>query len=205
MNDVAARILALPASALLIGSVLIVSVWAWIFAPIRRAFVLVPFRVRHHGEVHRLLTAGWVHGDFWHLAFNMLTLYFFADRAMNVLGATRFLVLYVTAVVVAFVPTTLNHQRDPGYSSLGASGAVAAVMVSAILLNPKLKLFLMFLPIQVPGPIFAACYLGYSALRSYGSGDGVNHDAHFTGALYGGLLTWIFEPARVERTIHAYF
>ena len=205
MDDVAARILGLPAPALLIGSVLIVSLWAWLFKPVTQAFTLIPYRVRHGGEIYRLLTAGWLHTDAWHLGLNMVTLYFFADKAMKVLGAPRFLLLYFTAVVVAFIPTTLRHMGNPRYSSLGASGAVAAVMFSAILLNPKLKLFLMFLPIPVPGLVFAGCYLLYSMWRSHTASDGVNHGAHFAGAVYGALLTWLFEPARVERTIRAFF
>jgi membrane associated rhomboid family serine protease len=82
---------------------------------------------------------------------------------------------------------------------------VAAVMFSAILLNPRLKLFLFFLPVQVPGMLFAVGYLAYSMWHASQSGERVNHDAHFTGALYGSLLTWLFEPARVERAIRAFF
>lgn len=201
--DTLTRILALPATVLLIGSVVAVSVVAWIIDPVRRAFLLVPYQVRARGEVHRLFTAGWVHADVMHLAFNMLTLFFFAEKVTSALGVTRFLILYLSAVVAGFIPTTLRHMRDPRYASLGASGAVAAVMFSAILLFPKLKLMLFFLPIPVSGPVFAAAYLAYSAIMSLTGRDGVNHGAHFSGAVYGGLLTWLFEPARVERTIHA--
>lgn len=201
MNDVLARILDLPAPTLLIGSVLIVTLWGWLYEPVQRRLILNPYRVRTHGEVHRLVTAGWLHANVLHLGANMLTLYFFADQTIRVLGATRFLILYVSAVIVAFIPTTLRHMRDPGYNSLGASGAVAAVMLSAILLHPKLRLYLMFLPIQVPGLVFAAVYLAYSVWHSYGARDHVNHGAHLSGALYGALLTYLFEPARVERTL----
>jgi membrane associated rhomboid family serine protease len=205
MNDPLTSLLTLSAPALLIASVVIVTVGAWIFPAARRAMILVPYRVVRHGEIHRLLTAGWLHASFAHLALNMITLYFFADKALRPLGPPRFLALYVSAVVVAFLPTTLRRQGDPGYSSLGASGAVAAVMLSAILLNPKLKLFFFFFPIAIPGPIFAAGYLAYSMLHSLRSSDGVNHAAHLSGALYGAALTWMFEPAKVERTIRMFF
>jgi membrane associated rhomboid family serine protease len=205
MDDALSRLMKLSAPKLLIGSVLIVSLWAWLFEPARRAMSLIPFRVRHRAEIHRLLTAGWVHSNLWHLAVNMLTLYFFADQTMAVLGVERFLLLYVSAVVVAFVPTTLRYRDDPGYITLGASGAVAAVMISAVLLHPKLKLYLLFLPVPVPGLLFALCYVAYSLWHSYSEGDGINHDAHLSGAVYGAALTYLFEPARVERTVKTFF
>jgi membrane associated rhomboid family serine protease len=201
MPDALTNIQNLPAPLLLIGSVVIISLWAWIFKPAYRWLILIPYQVRARGEVWRLLTAGWVHKDLMHLAFNMITLYFFAGQVANVLGAAQFLILYISAVAVGFIPTTLRRMNEPGYNVLGASGAVAAVMFSAILLHPKMKLMLMFLPIPVSGPVFAVVYLAYSAWNSYGSRDGVDHTAHFAGAIYGVLLTYLFEPARVERTI----
>lgn len=200
MNGTLAR-LPLSVPLLLIASVVLVSLLALLSRSLQRALVLHPYRVRKDGQVYRLLTAGWVHADVTHLAFNMLTLWFFADKVTEVLGATRFLVLYVSTVVAAFIPTTLRYMRKPEYSSLGASGAVAAVMLSAILLHPKLKLHLMFLPIPVPGLVFALFYLAYSAWHSRGAGDNINHDAHFSGAACGAVITYLFEPDRVARTL----
>ncbi len=203
MDDAAVRILELPATVLLIGSVLVLTLWGWIWKPAQRWMILNPYRVRTNGEIHRLLTAGWAHKDLSHLGFNMLGLYLFAGQTTVVLGSPRFLVLYLSGVVVGFIPTTLRHRSDPGYNTLGASGAVAAVMFSAILLHPKLKLYVLIFPLPVPAVVFAAGYLAYSLWHSYSEGDGVNHDAHFSGALYGSLLTYAFEPARVERSIRS--
>jgi membrane associated rhomboid family serine protease len=188
---------------LLIVSVVVVSVLASLSRAIKRALILHPYGIRTGFQVHRLLTAGWVHADASHLFFNMLSLYFFADDVVRALGAPRFLLLYASAVVVSFIPTTLRHMRDPRYASLGASGAVAAVMFSAVVLYPGLKLQLLFLPVPIPGVFYALGYLAYSAWHSYRGGDGINHDAHFTGALYGVLLTYALEPARVERTLRS--
>jgi membrane associated rhomboid family serine protease len=187
------------------ASVVAVSALGWASDATKRALILDPFRVKEKGEIHRLLTAGWLHADLSHLAFNMFSLYMFAGPSAGVLGDLRFTILYVTAVVVAFVPTTIRRMNDRRYASLGASGAVAAVMFSAIALDPKMQLYLMYIPVPVPGVVFALGYLAYSAWRGHVGRDNVNHGAHFTGALYGALLTWIFEPARVERTIHAFF
>ena len=186
---------------LLIASVVVVSVLGWLVKPLQRALVLIPYRVRESFQVYRLLTAGWLHKDVTHLAFNMISLYFFADPALRVLGVTRFLALYLSAVVVAFVPTTLRFLRVPNYATLGASGAVTAVIFSAILLNPKLHLQLFFVPIPIPGLVFAVGYVVYSVWSSRRAGDSVNHDAHLAGAVYGALFTYAFEPTLVERSL----
>ena len=205
MQRMMAHILALPVTFLLIASVVIVTLLGWLYKPMQYALMLTPYKVRKSGQIHRLLTAGWLHKDISHLVVNMLGLYFFTEHVVRVLDVTRFLVLYISAVIVAYIPTTLRHMRNPDYHSLGASGAVAAVMFSAVLLTPNLKLALLFLPIPVPGLVFAVAYLAYSIWHSYDSGDGINHDAHLSGAVFGAALTYWFEPARVERTVKSFF
>lgn len=205
MKDILPRVLGLPVPILLIASVVVVSVLGWLVKPLQSALLLNPFLVREKWHVHRLLTAGWVHANVGHLGFNMLAVYFFGEHVVRVLGAPLFLVLYVSAVIMASVPTTLRHMRNPKYSSLGASGGVAAVMFSAILLDPKLKLYVLPFPFPVPAALFAVGYLAYSAWRSYRPSDGINHDAHFSGAIYGALFTYAFESARVERAIRGLF
>lgn len=186
---------------LLVAATAIVSVAAWAAKSLRSALVLNPYVVRKRGQVYRLFTAGLIHADAMHLLFNMMTLWFFANGVVRILGAPRFLVLYLSAIVVGFVPTTLRYMRQPAYNSLGASGAVAAVTFSAIALQPGLRVGIPFVPVLVPGILYGALYLAYSAWHSYRARDGINHDAHFTGAVYGALLTFVLEPARVQRTL----
>lgn len=190
---------------ILIASVVVVSIIAWIIKPLKYALILNPYLVVERFQVHRLLTAGWLHADASHLIFNMLTLYFFSDHVLRALGPVRFVILYVSAVVVAHVPTVIRRMRNPKYNSLGASGAVAAVMFSAILLYPGIKLSLAFLPIPIPGMLYAVLYLAYSVVQSFRGRDGINHDAHFAGAIYGALLTYVFESERVTRTVQQLF
>jgi membrane associated rhomboid family serine protease len=187
---------------LLMASVVLVSLLGFAHERSKRALMLNPYLVTR-GQVYRLLTAGWVHGDAGHLLFNLLAFYIFADRVLAALGQIWFVVLYVSAAVVAFVPTTVRYRRKPRYNSLGASGAVAAVMLSAILLDPTIKLRFLFFPVAVPGFVFAILYLAYSAWQSRGSGDGINHDAHFSGALYGIVMTYALLPGRVERSLRS--
>jgi membrane associated rhomboid family serine protease len=197
-----AHLLAEPVHVLLMLSIAIVSVVGWIIQPVQRALMLIPVLVAR-GQIHRLLTAGWVHAGVMHLGMNLLVLYMTAGMALQVLGSPRFLLLYLTAVIVASIPSTLFHLRDPRYASLGASGGIAAIMIANILLHPRLRFQLLF--VQVPGMAFVVFYLLYSALHALRAREAVNHSAHFTGALYGGLLAWLFEPSRVERTVRAFF
>jgi len=194
-----------PVVILLIASVVVVSVAAWSVKSLKHAFILNPYVVRERRQLYRLLTAGWIHADPTHLLFNMLTLYFFSHDVLRILGVGRFVVLYVSAVVVGFVPTTLRFMNRPTYNSLGASGAVAAVMFSAIALIPGLRVSLPFVPIYVPGYVYGVAYLAYSAWHSWRGRDGINHDAHFSGAIYGALLTFVFEPSRVQHTLKVFF
>jgi membrane associated rhomboid family serine protease len=115
-----------------------------------------------------------------------------------VFGEIRFLLFYVSAVVVAFVPTTLRFLKTHKYSSLGASGAVAAVLFSGILLDPQQEIMLFF-ALRIPGYVFALGYLAYSAWHSYSQSDNINHDAHFYGAAYGVLVTYLLEPRLAQR------
>lgn len=195
-----------PVLVLLVASVVIVSVAGWASKGLRNAFVLWPYGVKRQKQFHRLLTAGWVHADPGHLFFNMLTLWFFAPSVMAVLGTPRFLVLYVTAVVVAFIPTTLRFMNKQNYSSLGASGATSAIVFSAIVTVPGIQVGLPFVPgLHIPGWLYGVLYVAYSAYHSWRSRDGINHDAHFSGAVFGALLTFVFEPSRVQRTLQSLF
>jgi len=193
----------LSVGTLIILSVVVVSVLAFSNRALMDRLILVPHRVARGREYYRLLTAGWVHGDTAHLLFNMLSLYFFAGSVERSLGTPQFLLLYLSAVVVGFVPTALRHRGSSNYRSLGASGAVSAVIFSAIVINPELRMYLMFVPIPVPGWLFALAYLAYSAYSSRRGGDNINHDAHFTGALYGVALTVALAPDLAERGLRA--
>lgn len=189
---------------ILLGSIPVVTVLAWIAKPVHDALVLLPDRLKH-GQVHRIVTAAWLHADVGHLAVNVLSLYFFGDKVRRDLGDARFFALYGSAVVVAHVPTIIRFWNNRRMSFLGASGAVSAIIFSAIIFDPKMTIYLFFAPVPVPGWLFGILYLVYSAFMAWRSKDRINHDAHFTGAAYGALFTYLVERAHVTKVVQALF
>jgi len=173
-----------------------VSYFAWKSPGLMARLILWSPAVAQRGEVHRLLTYGFVHADGQHLLFNMITLYFFGgliERAYaDYLGPIGFAGFYLGALLVSILPSYLRHRKDPNYRSLGASGAVSAVLFAFILIQPWALIFVFFVP--VPAIIYAALYVGYSVWAERRGQDNVNHSAHLWGAGYGVLFSLIMEP-----------
>jgi membrane associated rhomboid family serine protease len=161
--------------------------------------LLWPPAVDRSRQYDRLVTHGFVHADWQHLLFNMITLYFFGRHVERLflpyIGQLGYLLFYLSAIVVAILPTYLRHRHDPRYRSLGASGAVSAVLFAFILADPWSLLFVFFVPL--PAIVYAALYIGYSVWMDRRGGDNVNHSAHLWGAGYGVLFTVIMEPGVV--------
>lgn len=149
-------------------------------------------------QYYRFITCGFIHADYMHLIFNMLTLYFFGTvmeaHYQGELGLQNYyyLALYIGALVVSNIPTYLKHRNDENYRSLGASGAVSAVLFAFILLRPWQRIIVLVFP--VPAIVYGALFLFYSAYMSKKGGDNVNHDAHFYGALFGIIFTIAVRP-----------
>jgi membrane associated rhomboid family serine protease len=162
-----------------------------------------PYSISKRKEIYRFITSGFVHQDYIHLLFNMLTFYFFGDAIEQVFryyfgffGTLYFLVLYFMGMIVADIPTFIKYRNSPEYNSLGASGAVSAVVFSSILFNPTARLCLYF-AICVPGFIFGIVYLIYSYYQGKKMSGQVNHDAHFYGALFGIVFSILIKPSVV--------
>ena len=167
-------------------------------------FMMNPYMVTQRGQYYRLITSGLIHKDFAHLIFNMLSLYFFGPNLEYIfsvifgsLGSAYYFALYVLGIIVSDLPTVLKHRNNPGYNSLGASGAVSAVLFGCILFDPLANLYLYF-AIPIKGFIFAAIYLIYSYVSAKRSRDGINHDAHLYGALFGILFCIVLYPDSVR-------
>lgn len=148
------------------------------------------------GEYHRFVTHGFVHGDGQHLLFNMVTLFFFG-RAIEpflatYIGSIGFALFYLAAIVVAMLPSYFAHQNDPGYRSLGASGAVSAVLFVFILLAPWSIIYIFVVP--VPAIVFAGAYVAYSFYAAGQGADNINHSAHLWGGAFGVVFALCMEP-----------
>ena len=160
--------------------------------------ILWPPAIERHRQYERLLTHGFIHADWMHLLFNMITLYSFGGAVERVfaewIGPLGYLAFYLSAIVVAILPTWLRHRHDARYRSLGASGGVSAVLFSFILFDPWSKLIIFPIPVPIPAILFAVLYVGYSIWMDRRGGGNVNHSAHLWGAAYGVLFTLLLEP-----------
>lgn len=147
-------------------------------------------------EYHRLVTYGLVHADFGHLLFNMVTLYFFG-RIMESffsqrLGPFGFALFYIGGLLVSILPSYWKNRDNPQYRSLGASGAVSAVLFAFILLAPWQMIIVLVVPL--PAIVYAVAYTAYSIYMDRRGGGYVNHSAHLWGAAYGVVVTLLVEP-----------
>lgn len=159
---------------------------------------LKPARVVHSGEWFRVITHGFVHADWTHLLVNMFTFWSFGqyiESAFQYLGfgSWAFLLLYFGGMVAASIYDVVRYRNASWYTSIGASGAVSAVLFSAIFLNPWDKI-LFFAVIPIPGILFGVLYLAYCQYMARRGGDNINHNAHFYGALYGLIFPIFLEP-----------
>ena len=141
------------------------------------------------GEQIRMFSSAFLHADIAHLAFNMLTLFFFAPVVMDYMGSFSFIIIYIGSLLFGSLLTLYFHKDDYNYRAIGASGAVTGVLYSAILLQPDMSLYLFFIPIPIPAYIFGIGYLLYSIYGMKAKNDNIGHTAHFGGAIGGYLIT----------------
>ena len=160
--------------------------------------ILWPPAIERQKQYDRLLTHGFIHADWMHLLFNMITLWSFGtavERAFSqMITPAGYVLFYLSAIVVSILPTYITHRRDPNYRSLGASGGVSAVLFSFILFDPWSTLIIFPIPLPIPAFLFAVLYVGYSIWMDRRGGGNVNHSAHLWGAAYGVLFTVLLEP-----------
>ncbi|MCW0385600.1 Rhomboid protease GlpG [Xanthomonas sacchari] len=165
--------------------------------------ILWPPAIDRHKQYDRLVTYGFIHADFPHLLFNMVTLYFFGgpiEVLMERLTGNKLVypLFYLSALVVSILPSYLKNQKNPNYMSLGASGAVSAVLFAFILMAPWTGIFFFFIPIPIPAILYAVFYVGYSIWMDRRGGDNVNHSAHLAGAAFGVMFLLIMEPSVLQ-------
>jgi len=153
------------------------------------------------GEQIRMFSSAFLHADFSHLLFNMLTLYFFAGVVINEVGVAYFVIIYVVSLLAGNLLAYYFHKDEPHYSAIGASGAVMGILYSAILFFPDMGLYLFFIPIAIPAWLFGLAYLLYSIYGMKTRMGNIGHDAHIGGAVGGYALTLLFAPYLFETSL----
>jgi membrane associated rhomboid family serine protease len=187
-------LIAAPVASFIFVITILTSIMAFSNDNLYGNMVLHPYSVYRKQRVYTVLTSGLIHNDWMHLFFNMLSYYFFAFQLEAVLGHWQFGLLYIVSLILSDLPTVYKHKNDDWYHSLGASGAVSAVIFSAILFSPLTKMMIMPIPIGIPAVLFGVLYLIYCNYASKYSRDNINHDAHMFGALSGLLITIVLNP-----------
>lgn len=147
------------------------------------------------GQRERAVTSGFLHVDFTHLFLNMFTLYFFADVVINWFGPGKFLLIYFVSLLAGSLLALYFHKNEPYYSAVGASGAVTGILFAAILLQPDMRLALLFIPIPFPAYVFGIAYLLYSIYGMRTRIGNIGHSAHFGGAIGGFATVLLFRPS----------
>ncbi len=142
-----------------------------------------------------------MHADFAHLLFNMFTFFSFGAYMERIfaarIGYLGYALFYAAGIVISAVPSYLRHRNDANYRSLGASGAVSAVLFAFIVLRPWATLLIFAIP--VPAILFAVIYLAYTIYMDRRQTDRINHSAHLWGAAYGVLFTIALDPGVLGR------
>jgi membrane associated rhomboid family serine protease len=188
------------AAAIILGATVIVSLLGlWAVPSLIERNLFRPFWFLPRRQYWTAVTSGFVHADLGHLLFNSLTYWFFAFPLERVIGSARFVALYFIGLVASDTGTYFKHRRDPDYASLGASGAILAVLFASIVYFPRQSIMIMPIPLPIPAPLFAIGYLAYTFYAARAQRGRINHDAHFDGALAGLAFVALTDPEAMAR------
>ncbi len=194
-------------------------------------YMFIPVRVEGSGEKYRFFSHMFIHADVMHLLFNMISLYFLGNVMLTAQGGTyydgsggiieiqdswiqkygfiegqiRFATLYFAGGLFATLIPYSRNKNNSSYMSLGASGAVSAVIFAAILWNPTMKINLFFIPIGIPAYIFGPLYIAYEIYMDKRGNTGIAHDAHLGGAIFGILFVLFTNIDAGKRLIEQIF
>ncbi|MCL6259775.1 rhomboid family intramembrane serine protease [Aquiflexum sp. TKW24L] len=191
----------LSATVLIIALTVLTSYLAWQKPNLLERWMFTPYQIQKRNQWDRFVLSGFIHKDGTHLLFNMFTFYFFGRVVESFLtikfgqttGIGLYILFYLGAIIIADIPTYFKHREHSYYRALGASGGVAATVFGSIILMPLSDICLFGL-LCLPGFALGVLFLIYSIVQSKKGGDGINHDAHLYGALFGIVFILIVSP-----------
>ena len=160
-----------------------------------------PYWLVRRSEYPTLITSAFVHADLAHLFFNGFTFWAFAFSLERTTGSAQFLLLYFFGLLASDAGTYFKHRGDPAYATLGASGAILAVLFASIVYFPTASIFILPIPVPIPAPLFAVLYLAFTWWASRQARGHINHDAHLAGALAGVAFVALVDPGVLARAI----
>ena len=160
-----------------------------------------PAKVFYNNEWFRIFSHAFIHADLIHLGINMFVLYFFGSSVEYIfgelfgigMGKFYFIFLYIGGIIFATLPALRKNKDNPVYNSLGASGAVSAILFSSILLQPANTIYI-YAVIPMPAIVFGLTYIGYEIYMNKNGRTNIAHDAHLLGAVFGIIFTIILSP-----------
>ena len=180
-----------------------ISIYAFNNPQIIQQFRHYPYHENSSKNFSGMLTAGFLHANYMHLGVNMWVLYIFGSEVERhlttlelpqLLGNIIYVMIYITTIIGANYITFMKHKNNAHFSSIGASGAVSGVMFMFILLHPWSTLNLYF-AIPIYAILFGIGYLVYSSWAAKNNQNGIDHMAHFYGAVIGMILFIAVSPS----------
>ncbi|WP_341901328.1 rhomboid family intramembrane serine protease [Fluviicola taffensis] len=194
---------------ILLGTMAIMSFTGFNNRDFMEKYLFSPYLVKHEKEYYRFITHAFLHGDFNHLLFNGITLFFFGKPfekyLFNFYGPLPGeIIFWAFALIAMFASSSISyfrHKDNPNYRSLGLSGVTSAILFAMIMLAPSMEIALILLPIPIPAWIFGLLYLAFEIYSDRNKKTTIAHDAHISGAVFGIIFILI---TNIEQVIFAF-
>lgn len=194
---------------ILLGTMAIMSILAFNNRDFMEKYLFSPYEVKHEKEYYRFITHAFLHGDWAHLFFNGITLFFFGKPfeayLYNFYGPLPGEIIFWAFVLIAMFASSaisfIRHKDNPNYRSLGLSGVTSAILFAMIMLAPNMKIALMLFPVPMSAWIFGLLYLAFEIYSDRNRKTTIAHDAHISGALFGIIFILI---TNIEQVIFAF-
>ena len=205
--------------------ILVFSVYCFYDKSKLHKYLFHPYSIKNNNEHYRFLTHAFIHGSNLHLLLNVFALWTFgyivegsyyvelfidpekynADGTPTIENMTHavrmaklaYIGLFTGGIYASSITEYFRNRNNPSYSSLGASGAIEAIIFAYIMISPKdtLYFFVLPMPAWLLGVLFLAGSYYLSKRKQKGThSDNIGHEAHFWGAIFGAVYTIAIKP-----------